>query len=136
MEWVEVTAKTVETAKELALDRLGISVDDAEFDVVEEPRPGLFGRVRGEARVRARVKPAMVRQKQDRRGRRSTDPADRPAPAGTAAEAADDGGASGAVAVASAPASQVSDAGRSSRKRSRGGRDGSPTGNDPADSGE
>ena len=55
MEWVEVTAKSVESAKELALDRLGISVDDAEFDVVEEPRPGLFGRVRGEARVRARV---------------------------------------------------------------------------------
>ena len=72
MEWVEVTAKSVESAKELALDRLGISVDDAEFDVVEEPRPGLFGRVRGEARVRARVKPAMVRQKQDRRGRRGT----------------------------------------------------------------
>ena len=73
MEWVEVTAKSVESAKELALDRLGISVDDAEFDVVEEPRPGLFGRVRGEARVRARVKPAMVRQKHDRRGRRSSD---------------------------------------------------------------
>ena len=40
MEWVEVTAKSVESAKELALDRLGIGVDDAEFDVVEEPRPG------------------------------------------------------------------------------------------------
>ena len=77
MEWVEVTAKSVESAKELALDRLGISVDDAEFDVVEEPRPGLFGRIRGEARVRARVKPAMVRQKQERRGRRSSEPSER-----------------------------------------------------------
>ena len=77
MEWVEVTAKSVESAKELALDRLGISVDDAEFDVVEEPRPGLFGRVRGEARVRARVKPTMVRQKQDRRGRRSSESSER-----------------------------------------------------------
>jgi spoIIIJ-associated protein len=71
MEWVEVTAKSVESAKELALDRLGISVDDAEFDVVEEPRSGLFGRIRGEARVRARVKPTMVRQKHERRSRRS-----------------------------------------------------------------
>src|SRR5262245_45914120 len=77
MEWVEVTAKSVESAKELALDRLGISVDDAEFDVVEEPRSGLFGRIRGEARVRARVKPTMVRQKHERRGRRATDGAGR-----------------------------------------------------------
>jgi spoIIIJ-associated protein len=73
MEWVEVTAKSVESAKELALDRLGIGVDDAEFDVVEEPRSGLFGRIRGEARVRARVKPTMVRQKHERRNRRSSD---------------------------------------------------------------
>ena len=136
MEWVEVTAKTVETAKELALDRLGISVDDAEFDVVEEPRPGLFGRVRGEARVRARVKPAMVRQKQDRRGRRTTDSADRPAPASTAGEAPDEGGTSGVVAVTSAAAIEVTDAGRSRRKRSRGGREGSSTDNDPAASGD
>jgi spoIIIJ-associated protein len=90
MEWVEVTAKSVESAKELALDRLGISVDDAEFDVVETPRPGLFGRTRGEARVRARVKPAMVRQKLDRRGRRSSaDGADRRA-SQTATATADD----------------------------------------------
>jgi spoIIIJ-associated protein len=72
MEWVEVTAKSVESAKELALDRLGISADDAEFEVLEEPRSGLFGRVRGEARVRARVRPATVRPKQERRGRRRT----------------------------------------------------------------
>jgi spoIIIJ-associated protein len=35
--------------------------------VLEEPRPGLFGRMRGEARVRARVRPAPVRPKQERR---------------------------------------------------------------------
>jgi spoIIIJ-associated protein len=80
MEWVEVTAKSVESAKELALDRLGISADDAEFDVVEEPRAGLFGWTRGEARVRARVRPAMVRQKHDRRGRRSSQGVETPAP--------------------------------------------------------
>ena len=61
MEWVETTAKTVEAAKDAALDRLGVAADEAEFEVLEEPRPGLFGRTRGEERVRARVQPAQVR---------------------------------------------------------------------------
>lgn len=73
MEWVETTGKSLDEAKEIALDRLGIGLDDAEFEVLEEPRTGLFGRVRGAARVRARVKPATVRPKQDRRNRRRTD---------------------------------------------------------------
>ena len=70
MEWVETTARTIEEAKELALDRLGVAEDEAEFEIVEEPRPGLFGRVRGEARVRARVRPAHPRPKVERRDRR------------------------------------------------------------------
>lgn len=70
MEWVETTGKTVEEAKETALDQLGIDHDDAEFEVVEEPRAGLFGRLRGEARVRARVAPRAPRAKQERRNRR------------------------------------------------------------------
>ena len=57
MEWVETTARTVEEAKEQALDQLGVGEDDAEFEVLDEPRAGLFGRVRGEARVHARVRP-------------------------------------------------------------------------------
>lgn len=69
MEWVETTAKSVDEAKEFALDQLGVAADEAEFDVLEEPKSGLFGRVRGEARVRARVMPAAVRPKQDRRSR-------------------------------------------------------------------
>lgn len=73
MEWVETTAKTVEAAKDAALDRLGVAADEAEFEVLEEPRPGLFGRTRGEGRVRARVKPAQVRPKQERRRRGSKD---------------------------------------------------------------
>jgi spoIIIJ-associated protein len=73
MEWVETTAKTVEAAKELALDRLGVAADEADFEVLEEPRGGLFGRVRGEARVRARIRPTAVRPKQDRRRDRKSD---------------------------------------------------------------
>jgi spoIIIJ-associated protein len=67
MEWVETTAKTIEAAREAALDQLGVAADEAEFETIEEPRPGLFGRVRGEARLRARVRPAQVRPKQERR---------------------------------------------------------------------
>lgn len=70
MQWVETTGKTVEEAKGLALDQLGVADDDAEFEVLELPRTGLFGRVKGEAHVRARVKPSMVRQKPDRRDRK------------------------------------------------------------------
>lgn len=70
MEWVETTAKSVDEAKEVALDRLGVDERDAEFEVLEEPRPGLFGRMRGEARVRARVRPVQPRPKAERRDRR------------------------------------------------------------------
>ena len=77
MEWVETTAETVEDAKALALVRLGVDDVDAEFEVVEEPKAGLFGRTRGEARVRARIKPNSVRAKADRRDRRGKPTSDR-----------------------------------------------------------
>lgn len=70
MEWVETTGKTLEEAKGIALDQLGVAEEDAEFEIVEEPRPGLFGLTRGEARVRARVLPRSPRAKSDRRERR------------------------------------------------------------------
>lgn len=70
MEWVETTGRTVEEAKDAALDELGVDESDAEFEVVEEPKMGLFGRIRAEARVRARVRPTTPRPKDDRRDRR------------------------------------------------------------------
>ena len=93
MEWVETTAKTVDEARSAALDQLGVAADEAEFDVVEEPRPGLFGRLRGEARVRARVKPAPVRPKQERRrrSRRRADGGGQDDGGGTVATGADAG---------------------------------------------
>jgi spoIIIJ-associated protein len=66
MEWVETTGRTVEDAKDAALDQLGVDESDAEFVVVTEPKPGLFGRMRGEARVRARVRPTSPRPKRGR----------------------------------------------------------------------
>ena len=73
MEWVTITAATVEDAKSLALDQLGVAGEDAEIEVVEEPKPGLFGRLRGEAIVRARVRPTSVRDtsRRERGGERS-----------------------------------------------------------------
>lgn len=70
MEWVETTGKTVEDAKDAALDQLGVDEHDAEFEILEEPRTGLFGRTRGDARVRARVRPTQPRPKVERRDRK------------------------------------------------------------------
>ena len=70
MEWVETTGRTVEEAKDAALDQLGVDEQDAEFEVLEEPKSGLFGRLRQEARVRARVQPTRPRPKLERRDRR------------------------------------------------------------------
>lgn len=70
MQWVETTGRTIEDAKEAALDQLGIDEAEAEFEILEEPKTGLFGRVRSEARVRARVVPKSPRPKQERRPRK------------------------------------------------------------------
>jgi spoIIIJ-associated protein len=70
MEWVQTTGRSLAEAKEAALDQLGVAEDDAEFEILDEPRAGLFGRVRGEARVRARVRPTAPRAKVERRDRK------------------------------------------------------------------
>jgi spoIIIJ-associated protein len=71
VEWVQTTGKTIDEAKERALDELGVDDRDAEFEVLEEPRSGLFGLSRGDAKVRARVRPTTPRPKQERGRRRS-----------------------------------------------------------------
>ena len=121
MEWVETTARTVEEAQELALDQLGVIADEAEFEILTSPKPGLFGRLRGEARVRARVRPTPARPKQDRRrGRRSPDakadasersrprPATAPDPS-PSAEPARPGGATMTTTDAPAPSDDAPD---------------------------
>ncbi len=69
MEWVEVTGRTLDEAKEHALDQLGVAEGDAEIIVLGEPKAGLFGRMRGEARVRARLRPVGPRPRRTRRPR-------------------------------------------------------------------
>jgi spoIIIJ-associated protein len=70
LEWVVTTGKTVEEALEMALDQLGVDEQDAEVEVIQEPQKGLFGRLRVEASVRARVRPSAPPPKVDRRERR------------------------------------------------------------------
>jgi len=71
MEWVETTGRDIDEAKERALDELGVDEDEADFEVLEEAKAGLFGLVRKEARVRARVRPTQPRPKVDRKRSRS-----------------------------------------------------------------
>jgi len=71
MEWVETTGRTIDEALDAALDELGVDADEVEYEVLAEPRAGLFGRLGGsEARLRARVKP-ISREKPGERRRRS-----------------------------------------------------------------
>jgi spoIIIJ-associated protein len=70
VEWVEISGRTLEEAKEIALEQLGVAEADAELIVLSEPKVGLFGRTRGEARVRARVQPVGPRPKRQRRPRK------------------------------------------------------------------
>ena len=108
MEWVETTGRSVQEAKDAALDELGVDEVDAEFEVLAEAQTGLFGRVRSEARVRARVRPTAPRAKEDRRGRdrrrRSGGGKDDEAGASPAAGEASTAGAGAASVSAGAPA--------------------------------
>lgn len=70
MEWVEVTGRTIDEARERALDLLGGVEEDTEVEVLAEAKMGLFGRLREEARVRARLLPAVPRAKEDSGRRR------------------------------------------------------------------
>jgi spoIIIJ-associated protein len=73
VEWIEVSGRTLEDATELALDRLGVVADELEYEVIDEPRGGLFGIGRTEARIRARIKPISREKPTDRRRRRSSE---------------------------------------------------------------
>ena len=103
MEWVVTSARTIEEATEMALDRLGVDEQDAEIEVVQDAQKGLFGRLRAEAQVRARVRPTAPRPKVDRRDRRRS--GDRRGRDGDRSRARKGGGSSGRERVpASVPA--------------------------------
>ncbi|MFM8304544.1 MAG: RNA-binding cell elongation regulator Jag/EloR [Actinomycetota bacterium] len=75
MEWVETTGATVAAALDAALDELGVDEDDVEYEVIQEPKSGVFGRFGGTtARIRARVKPISREKPGDRNRGRSNRP--------------------------------------------------------------
>ena len=119
MEWVETTAKTIEAAREAALDQLGVGADEAEFDVIEEPRPGLFGRMRGEARLRARVRPTQVRPKQERRRKGRSDGAKGKTENAVAKVAESDDASTATVEPSTTSSGEQPAASRSTTKRSK-----------------
>jgi spoIIIJ-associated protein len=122
MEWVETTGRSVEEAKEAALDELGVDEADAEFEVMAEPRAGLFGRLRSEARVRARVRPTAPRAKEDRRDRRrrsTAGPAAGATPTGQSRDAKPQPASTKAGASAAVEQSQDVSGGSSARPATR-----------------
>jgi len=74
MEWIEVTGRTVEEAKERALDELGVHESELEFELIDEARSGFLGRIgRSDARIRARIKPLSREKPADKRRRRRSE---------------------------------------------------------------
>lgn len=125
MEWVEITAKSIAEAREAAADQLGVAEDELEFEVLEEPRSGLFGLTRGSARLRARIKPADLRPKQDRRrsrrssGKRSDGRSEKGSRSGRSGSS-DGGGADGESGAVATLTDDESDAGSDDGGRSTG----------------
>lgn len=54
----EFAAKTVEEAKILAEQEFGVSADEIDFEILEQPRKSLFGGYKGNARVKAIYEPS------------------------------------------------------------------------------
>lgn len=74
-EWVEVAAKTIEEATQEGLAALGLTnPDDAEIEIVQEPKAGFLGLGGQDARVivRPKPKPSRRRRSRGRRGRGKT----------------------------------------------------------------
>ncbi len=77
----EFTAKTLDEAKELAAADFGVSVDEIDFDILEQPRKGLFG-MKGNARVMASYEaPAAAEEASAAAPAEESAPAEEPAPA-------------------------------------------------------
>ncbi len=77
MEWVEVQGKTVELAVEVALGELGIeSKDDAQIEVIQDPKPGFLGMGGREAIVKVTRAPKQRRKRRRSRGSKGSDKSD------------------------------------------------------------
>ena len=84
----EFRAKTVDEAKALAAQEFGVSADDIDFEILEQPKKSLFG-FKGEARLIAKYTPAepAVQEAQP-----AQEPQEEESPAPAAEPAEDEGG--------------------------------------------
>ena len=76
----EFTAKTLDEAKESAAAEFGVSVDEIEFDILEQPRKGLFG-MKGNAKVIASYEAPVAEEAPATAQAEESAPAEEPAPA-------------------------------------------------------
>jgi spoIIIJ-associated protein len=64
MRSIEVSGKTVEEAKELAAQELGVPIEEIEFEIIEEPSKGFLGLAHNPAKVKATTASDAVEPKQ------------------------------------------------------------------------
>lgn len=76
----EFTAKTVDEAKALAAADFGVSAEEIDFDILEQPRKGLFG-MKGNARVLASYEAPAEPEKAEPAEEEAGIPEEEPAPA-------------------------------------------------------
>jgi spoIIIJ-associated protein len=71
MEWVEAQGKTVEVAVKAALQELGLSSpDEAEIEILQEPKAGFLGLGAQDALVKVTAKPKEKSRRRRKRGRK------------------------------------------------------------------
>ena len=72
-EWVEAEGKTVDVAVEAAMAELGIeTIERAEVDILQEPKPGFLGLGGQDARVKVSRKAEQSRRRRRRRSKSAT----------------------------------------------------------------
>ncbi len=54
------TSASVEDAKKAASEEFGVALEKITFSVLEEPKKGLFGKIKGEAKVEAEYNPTKI----------------------------------------------------------------------------
>lgn len=56
------TAKTLDDAKSLAVKKFGVAENEISFEILEEAKKGLFGRIKGDYKVKATYNPPVVEE--------------------------------------------------------------------------
>lgn len=54
------TGKSLEEVRKLAADSFGVDEEKIDFEIIEEPKKGIFGKIKGEAKVKAVYNPTRT----------------------------------------------------------------------------